>query len=117
MKTHNRYYSFLMCDPIGSINIGSRPKSHFDPTSHKWPLARHYDYPSYDFDPCINLKTGLSNICSQQIDINLICISYTYSSHEYQSNFILILIHCYSHNNNRLGTFRIINNIIQGHYI
>ena len=36
-----------MCDPIGSINIGSRPKSHFDPTSHKWPLARHYDYPSY----------------------------------------------------------------------
>ena len=59
---------------------------------------------------------GLSNICSQQIHINLICISYTYSSHEYQSNFILILIYCYSHNNNRLGTFRIINNIIQGHY-
>ena len=29
-----------MSDPIGSINIVSRPKSHFDPTSHKWPLAR-----------------------------------------------------------------------------
>ena len=36
-----------MCDPIGLINIGSRPKSHFDPTSYKWPLARYYDYASH----------------------------------------------------------------------
>ena len=36
-----------MCDPVGSHNVGSGPKSLFKPTNYNWSLARHYDYPNY----------------------------------------------------------------------
>ena len=35
-----------MCDPIGSLNVGSGPKSYSKPTSYNWSLARHYNYPN-----------------------------------------------------------------------
>ena len=36
-----------MCDPIDPHNVGSRLKTHFEPTNHKRLLVRHYDHPNY----------------------------------------------------------------------